>query len=355
MIANTPLLTVITVAYNAVEFIERTILSVIAQKNVNIEYVVIDGGSSDGTIDMVKKYSEYIAFYVSEPDSGIYEAMNKGIAAASGKWMNFMNAGDTFFDENTVHNVLLHSGGNVGVLYGDRVIEKTDGTEAYETAKNLDEFYIAMPFGHQACFIRSDLAKARPYDLSFKLSSDYELLLNLYHNKVDFRYIKTPVCRFLSGGLSHQRRFLSRLEAVLVASRFLNDKELIKDNVFFKGLVKDYFRQNMDVCSPVISPYLGKIFSQMHEINEKYSKVVIYGYGEVGSSFFKILGDNFVVALDTNSKLIDLPHVIHPSEVIDYEYDCIVISVLGRESKITDYLVDELKIDRNKLIKFSLS
>ena len=99
------IISIITVSYNAVKSIERTILSVINQKYANFEYIIIDGGSTDGTIDIIKKYQNNINLWISEPDKGIYDAMNKGIEKARGKWLNFMNAGDTFTNNDVLNNI----------------------------------------------------------------------------------------------------------------------------------------------------------------------------------------------------------------------------------------------------------
>jgi glycosyltransferase involved in cell wall biosynthesis len=100
-----PLITVVTVVFNNVTSIEKTILSVLNQSYSNLEYIVIDGGSSDGTLEVIEQYKSRISQYVSEPDQGIYDAMNKGINIATGEWINFMNSGDQFSDEDTLSRV----------------------------------------------------------------------------------------------------------------------------------------------------------------------------------------------------------------------------------------------------------
>ena len=94
--------TVVTVTYNAQDYLEKTIQSIISQSYSDIEYIIIDGGSTDGTLDIIKKYEKNITYWVSESDNGIYDAMNKGIKKASGEWINFMNAGDGFVDTNSI-------------------------------------------------------------------------------------------------------------------------------------------------------------------------------------------------------------------------------------------------------------
>ena len=100
-----PLISIITVVFNGEKYLEETIQSVINQTYSNVEYIIIDGGSSDGTLDIIKKYEERIDYWVSEKDRGIYDAMNKGIDVASGKWLNFMNGGDEFYDNKVIENI----------------------------------------------------------------------------------------------------------------------------------------------------------------------------------------------------------------------------------------------------------
>ncbi|WP_455673672.1 glycosyltransferase family 2 protein [Phocaeicola sp.] len=115
-----PLLSIVTVCYNSIAEIEKTILSVINQTYPNIEYIIIDGGSTDGTVNLIKKYANKITCWVSEPDNGIYDAMNKGIHIAKGEWINFMNSGDVFVDCNVLENVFLNKYDfNITFLYSD--------------------------------------------------------------------------------------------------------------------------------------------------------------------------------------------------------------------------------------------
>ena len=115
------LISIVTVSYNAVLTIEQTILSVINQTYPNVEYIIIDGGSTDGTVDIIKKYEDKIAYWVSEPDKGIYDAMNKGVVVATGEWINFMNAGDIFTDGDVIdklfhQNIIIN---RVGFVFVD--------------------------------------------------------------------------------------------------------------------------------------------------------------------------------------------------------------------------------------------
>lgn len=117
---NQSKISIITVCYNAITCIEKTILSVINQTYDNIEYIIIDGGSTDGTIDIIKKYENYISYWISEPDKGIYDAMNKGIKLSTGNWINLMNAGDVFTEENVLKKIFTNDiPVNTKIIYSD--------------------------------------------------------------------------------------------------------------------------------------------------------------------------------------------------------------------------------------------
>ncbi len=191
---NFPLITIITVTFNAVESIGDTILSVINQTYPNIEYIIIDGGSTDGTLDIIKKNKDYIDLLVSEPDKGIYDAMNKGIGFASGEWVNFMNSGDKFYLNSTILNLFSKKiQDNKLVVYGD-VCLSFENNIYLMPASSIDKLDFELPFCHQSTFVRSSYLKGNTFSLNYKVSSDYNLFYNIYkQGKNSFLYIPVIV------------------------------------------------------------------------------------------------------------------------------------------------------------------
>lgn len=190
---KTPFISVITVSYNAVATIEDTILSVINQTYPNIEYIIIDGGSTDGTVDIIEKYADRISYWVSEPDKGIYDAMNKGIKIAAGEWINFMNSGDLFYHNNVLLDLLTRiSDACANVIYGDTVVRYSWGN-VKKPALDLSIISHEMPFCHQSCLINSSLMKEHLYDLRYKICADYYFFLKCYQEGVKFSYIRMVV------------------------------------------------------------------------------------------------------------------------------------------------------------------
>ena len=179
----TPKITIVTVCYNAAAVIEETILSVINQTYSNIEYIIIDGASTDNTMEVVNKYRNRISVVVSEPDKGIFDAMNKGIKLAMGEWINFMNAGDKFAANNVVEKVFEESKKDFDVLYGDYATKynnKIRFRDAYAFFKKKTKFK-EMGFSHQSVFVRTYLAKENTFDTHFKLCADYNMIWNFYY------------------------------------------------------------------------------------------------------------------------------------------------------------------------------
>lgn len=207
-----PKVSIITVCFNAKAHIEKTILSIINQTYNNIEFIIIDGGSTDGTINIIKKYNEYITFWNSEPDKGVYDAMNKGIIHSTGEWINFMNAGDSFYKENTIESFIEKIPKGTDIAYGDTMINLSIGN-FLEKPKPLNKINEGMIFGHQATFIRSKIHKSNLFDLTYKLSADYNFFYTAYKRNYTFSYIPIIVANYEGeNGLSSKNHFLSRKE-----------------------------------------------------------------------------------------------------------------------------------------------
>lgn len=125
---RTPMFSIITICYNAASDIERTLQSVVAQTYRNIEYIVIDGASTDKTLDIISKYSAEVSQMVSEKDGGLYDAMNKGLSLATGEYVCFLNAGDSFFEEKTLEKIVQGLDGSTpDLIYGDTALVDKNG------------------------------------------------------------------------------------------------------------------------------------------------------------------------------------------------------------------------------------
>ncbi|WP_373032914.1 glycosyltransferase family 2 protein [Sulfurovum sp.] len=235
-----PLITVITVVFNGKQILETTIKSVLAQTYDNVEYLIIDGSSSDGTLDIIKKYEKQIDYWVSEKDGGIYDAMNKAISLANGKWINFMNAGDTFFNKDTLTNLFSSSSyDDIDILYGDHEVRYPHKTRIAR-AGYISEIWKASQFSHQSVFISSQYHKSHLYNTCIKITSDFAFFYNAYIKDAKFHYTDTVISSITSGGISDVKRVDGILEMWMVQEKstklnlyyiFRIFKEILKEKV----------------------------------------------------------------------------------------------------------------------------
>lgn len=200
-----PKISVITVVWNGEKHLEDTIQSVIGQTYPNIEYIVIDGGSTDGTLDIIKRYDSNIHYWISEKDSGIYDAMNKGVKASTGDWLLFINADDYLANENAIAfavEYLAHC--RSLVAYGNVHFLDDEETQVHGRPweKISYEFRnIGMRLPHQATFHAKELFKERGFDSSFRIVGDYDLLLSYLKNH-DALYFPILIAEMRAGGIS---------------------------------------------------------------------------------------------------------------------------------------------------------
>ncbi|MEI5639559.1 MULTISPECIES: glycosyltransferase family 2 protein [unclassified Pseudoalteromonas] len=189
-------ISVVTVNYNNSKGLIKTILSVIEQDYDDVEFIIVDGGSTDGFVDVVEKYKESINVLISEKDSGIYDAMNKGINNAKGEWISFMNSGDTFYSSKAISNVFKKKvPENINLIYGAQFKLK-------EIIPPLPAHFLMLGIihaCHQAMFFRNGIH----YDLRYKIYGDYDLVARLYkQDRKSLLYSNEIVCEFEGGGVS---------------------------------------------------------------------------------------------------------------------------------------------------------
>jgi glycosyltransferase involved in cell wall biosynthesis len=208
---ETSVITVITVVRNGEETIEKTILSVINQTYKNKEYVIVDGGSTDNTLKIIIKYKNRIDFMVSEADEGTYYAMNKGIDLASGKWINFMNSGDVFYNDDTIETLMHLLNLEDEIVYGNTMLKY--GSDLFCDILSQVSPGNSMPFCHQSAFVRSELLKEHHFDVNYKICADRKFFFIMYQLGKTFTYVPKIVCTYdAQDGLSSRKPFLSFFE-----------------------------------------------------------------------------------------------------------------------------------------------
>ena len=222
-----PLITVVTVCYNSVDMIEKTLKSVIEQSYSNKEYVVIDGASTDGTKKIVERYIDSIDFFMSEPDNGIYHAMNKAVGVAKGEWIIFMNAGDVFVDNAVLEKVSYSLSATIDVLYGDILTSRNTELVLKEAPSEIKSMH-RMPFCHQAVFTRTSLLRSFPFDEKYKMSADFKLYKQLNRENATFRKLSLPITIYDRTGLSNSQRARGLGENIAVIKEIDNWQDRLR-------------------------------------------------------------------------------------------------------------------------------
>lgn len=220
-------ITVVTVSYNSADLIEKTLQSVVGQTHANKEYVVIDGASTDETNQIIDKFIDLIDFYVSEPDNGIYHAMNKAVVKASGDWLIFMNAGDTFVDSEVLQKVANSLSNETDVLYGDILTLKNRELILKKSPLKIMHMH-RMPFCHQAVFTRTSLLRKFPFDEKYALSADFKLFKQLKSEEVNFKKIPMPITIYDRTGLSSSQRSKGLAENIAIIKELDGAKEKLR-------------------------------------------------------------------------------------------------------------------------------
>jgi len=210
------LFSIITITRNNLQGLQRTCDSIQKQSFQGFEWLVIDGASDDGTIKFLENMkSSPPSFILSEPDDGIYDAMNKGIAHAGGFYLIFLNAGDVFANEHTLEDItatIQDLQETPDFIYGDAQEERSGKAPAYKPARPYTKIAEGMFTHHQAMIYRHDLVKTLRYDITYKISADYKFTLQFLERSKTIVYCPFPLCLFESGGISQQQATLGRTE-----------------------------------------------------------------------------------------------------------------------------------------------
>ena len=217
-----PKLSVITVVYNDVSAIERTMLSVLNQTYANIEYILIDGLSADGTLEIIQKYQDRIKL-VSEKDEGIYDAMNKGLSMATGDYVLFMNSGDEIYAMDTVVKIFA-TADDADIYYGETEMIDSNGQSLGRRRHKAPEtftwrsFKFGMNVSHQAIYIKRSLTE--PYDRKYHLSADIDWIIRAAKKAKKIVKIDGYIAKYLVGGMSKQKHRQSLQERFDIMKRY---------------------------------------------------------------------------------------------------------------------------------------
>lgn len=279
-------ISIVTVCYNSAATIEQTIQSVLGQSYPNIEYIIIDGGSTDGTVDIIKKYASQLAYWVSESDKGIYDAMNKGIKQATGKLIGFMNS-DDWYAEGAIEVVAdKYKETQADVIYGD--VTLVDAMrQSYKLVKRecIKDFYSSMQVAHPGTFVRGRLQKKYLFDTNYRIAADYKFLLYLWHSGYKFAYLDYNVAFFSMEGISANKLLTTARETKRVSLEILGkNKELYQR--YIKEVESEYNKSKVRA----LHHFLFKRAKNFpNKIKDELVDCRFFGAGEIGVNSDRLL------------------------------------------------------------------
>lgn len=283
-------ISVITVCLNSEQTIEQTIQSVIRQNYNNYEYIMIDGGSTDGTLEIIDKYKKDISIIISEQDNGIYDAMNKGISLATGDIIGIINS-DDWYEPGVLKIIAKHFGeSDAEVIYGNVNVFKGNGElEDYSISNSLERIRSEMSISHPSVFIKKKVyIKYGAFELKYKICADYELLLRLYANDVKFVCIDMVLANFRRGGISGKDRKQLKRESLEIAQKYLSyapltERSHLRDTLIHRW--KAYYLENILYESAHLLPDI--LMSKLGVGAQ--DDIVIFGAGKWGMKTYDIL------------------------------------------------------------------
>lgn len=243
---------IITINYNNVEGLSQTIKSIVSQTFIDYEFIIIDGGSTDGSVELIKQYTANITYWGSEKDNGIYNAMNKGIIHAQGEYCIFMNSGDYFYDDNVLKQINVINA-EEDVIVGKVSINRSGMIMSPPPIRELSLYHLysgAIP--HQGAFIRTSLLKKYPYDESLRIAADWKFFVQtLILNNCSIRYLDEYIAIYDINGISSTSQDLMQEE-----------KNNYLSSIFPPRVLADYKHMKASECkTQLLTPLLRKSYT----------------------------------------------------------------------------------------------
>ncbi len=335
---NNVKVSIITVSFNSVKTIEQTIKSVINQTYKSIEYIIIDGASTDGTQQVIEKYKDRISFYVSEKDDGLYYAMNKGIEHASGDIVGIINSDDWYVEDAVENMVVCMLETDADLAYGKVVNINTDGREETIGYKPLEKIWCYGVIHHPSVFVKRKIyEKYGVFNTGYRIYSDYDLLLRFYSKGIRFEFNDKVIAYFRVGGLSTTQQYDAWNEPYTIAMSYIdkcpnrNEVEKIV-NIEHQW---SFLRKEIAVGSSELLGFFNRNFKKDKK------KVIIFGTGIWSERCYKILSQSDVAVTcfadnnpsRWNTQFHDI-HIINPSELKNMDaYVLIAVKEHGNEIK----------------------
>lgn len=256
-------LSVITVNLNNAAGFKKTAESIVSQTYQDFEWIVIDGGSTDGSKELIEQYSDHIAYWVSEKDTGIYNAMNKGVRHANGEYVQFLNSGDSLYGTTILERVALELYG-ADVLYGDFYQAFASGKKLKRRMPSILHVadFVYSSIGHSSSFIKRTRLVECPYNEQLRIVSDWEFFLKMFWNNKTFRHIAEYITNFDSGGISSSNLKLLQIERETVLKQYIPDP-----------IRKDYYEGRIAqlISLRTLYPLYGKVVTVSICLMEKIS------------------------------------------------------------------------------------
>jgi glycosyltransferase involved in cell wall biosynthesis len=261
--ANPPkLVSIITIVYNGVNHIEKTIESVLGQTYKHIEYIIIDGGSTDGTIEVIKKFEPRLAYWVSEPDKGISDAFNKGIKKAKGQIIGIINA-DDWYEETAVELAVKNMEG-FDIVYGDLQFLK-NGKRDFILQGNHKDLTRVMTVNHPTAFVRKEIYETYGlFDEKYRCAMDYDLMLRFKINNCRFKHIPAVLTNMRWNGMSDKNWLTGCKETLNIKNKYLPDQKVANTLFFLKhvlGIAIPKWLEKLNLHS-VVKAYRKRLSAQ---------------------------------------------------------------------------------------------